>query len=114
VRNEIGSDVGITSDSEVEAPSAVNTGLPDITGICAAYTFVRYLFLRGSEFLKKVKAYAARKNIPFRFSQTHGKGSHGTILLGARATILKDRKKELPTGLVIGMLRQRGIEKDEF
>jgi hypothetical protein len=61
-----------------------------------------------------VKAYAGRKNISFSFAPAHGKCSHGTIRLGAKVTTLKDRKKELPTGLVVAMLRQLGIEKDEF
>ncbi len=38
-----------------------------------------------------------------RFVGSHGKGSHGTLYYGSTFATLKDRNKELGTGLVAAM-----------
>jgi mRNA interferase HicA len=50
---------------------------------------------KGSEFLRKVKAAAKRKKLAYRWNPERGAGSHGTLYLGDRHTIVKDLKKEL-------------------
>jgi mRNA interferase HicA len=49
-----------------------------------------------------------------RFVTRRGKGSHGTLYLGDRKTIVKDRKKELSRGLVADMLRQLGLDPTDL
>ncbi|OQY11582.1 MAG: hypothetical protein B6I31_04685 [Desulfobacteraceae bacterium 4572_19] len=49
-----------------------------------------------------------------RFETKRGKGSHGTLYVGNKKTILKDRKKEIGTGLLNKILKTLGINKDDF
>jgi mRNA interferase HicA len=49
--------------------------------------------MRGGEFLRKVKAIAKRKKLTCRWSPERGVGSHGTLYLGERFTVVKDLKK---------------------
>jgi mRNA interferase HicA len=43
-----------------------------------------------------------------------GKGSHGTVYLGSKGTILKDRTKEIGLGLLSKMFDHLGVDKMEF
>jgi len=43
-----------------------------------------------------------------------GSGSHGTLYLGDRFTVVKDLKKELGPGLLSDLLKQPGIGKEDF
>ena len=45
---------------------------------------------------------------------SEGAGSHGTLYAGERRTTVKDRKKEIGTGLLAKMLTDLGIDKDDF
>jgi len=49
-----------------------------------------------------------------RFDKHHGKGSHGTLYYGARKTTVKDRKREIGTGLLDAMLKQLGLTKKDL
>lgn len=51
--------------------------------------------VKGSEFLRKRKVVARRKKVTFRWVPERGSGSHGTLYIGDRFTIVKDLKKEL-------------------
>ena len=57
---------------------------------------------------------ARRKKLPFRWTAERGLGSHGTLYVGARFTVVKDLKKELGPGLLADMLKQLGIRKEEL
>lgn len=70
--------------------------------------------LKGSEFLRKVKTFARRKKLTFRWVPERGSGSHGTLYVGAGITIVKDLKKELGPGLLSDMLKQLGIRKEDL
>ena len=70
--------------------------------------------VRGSEFLRKVRAFARRKQLPLRWVAERGSGSHGTLYLGDRRTVVKDLKKELGPGLLSDMLKQLGIRKEDL
>ncbi len=48
------------------------------------------------------------------FEKRHGKGSHGTLRYGNCKTILKDRKKEIGPGLLVVMLKQLGLNRDDI
>ena len=70
--------------------------------------------MRGYDFIDCVKKLAKRRGIEFRFDPTRGKGSHGTIWLGSRFTVLPDARKELKKGTVAGMCRQLGIKPQDL
>ena len=70
--------------------------------------------VKGAEFLRRAKAVAERKNLSYRWRPERGMGSHGTLYLGARFTVVKDLKKEIGPGLLSAMCRQLGIRKEDF
>jgi predicted RNA binding protein YcfA (HicA-like mRNA interferase family) len=70
--------------------------------------------VKGSEFLRKAKAVARRRKIALRWVAERGVGSHGTLYMGARHTVVKDLKKELGPGLLADMCRQLGIRKEDL
>jgi len=61
--------------------------------------------VKGSEFLRKVKAVARRKKLAYRWVPERGSGSHGTLYFGDRLTVVKDLKKELGPGLLCDMCK---------
>jgi mRNA interferase HicA len=69
--------------------------------------------VKGSEFLRKMKAIARRKKLTYRWVPERGSGSHGTLYVGNRLTIVKDLKKELGPGLLSDMYKQLGIPKED-
>ncbi len=71
-------------------------------------------YVRGGEFLRKVKAIARRNKLAYRWVPERGSGSHGTLYLGNRFTIVKDLKKELGPGLLSDMIKQLGIRKEDL
>jgi predicted RNA binding protein YcfA (HicA-like mRNA interferase family) len=70
--------------------------------------------VKGSEFLRKVKAVGRRNKLTYRWVPERGSGSHGTVYVGAKFTVVKDLKKELGPGLLSDMLKQIGIRKEDF
>ena len=54
------------------------------------------------------------RGIAVRIGHKRGKGSHSTLYFGERKTILKDRRKEISPGLLSRMIRQLGLERDDF
>ncbi len=69
--------------------------------------------VKGSEFLRKVKAVARRNKLGYRWVPERGSGSHGTLYLGDRFTVVKDLKKELGPGLLFDMYKQLGIRQED-
>src|ERR1035441_5906742 len=51
--------------------------------------------VKGSHFLRKVKAVARRNKLMYRWVAERGSGSHGTLYIGSRFTVVKDLKKEI-------------------
>lgn len=51
-----------------------------------------HLTMKGSEFLRKLRYYARVHGVPRRFVPERGKGSHGTIYLGDRRTVIRNLK----------------------
>jgi mRNA interferase HicA len=70
--------------------------------------------VKGSEFLRRAKAVARRENLSYQWTPERGMGSHGTLYLGARFTVVKDLKKEIGPGLLSAMCKQLGIRKEDF
>ena len=61
-----------------------------------------------------MRVVAKRKQLTFRWVPERGSGSHGTLYLGDRFTIVKDLKKELGPGLLSDMVKQLGIRKEDL
>jgi predicted RNA binding protein YcfA (HicA-like mRNA interferase family) len=66
--------------------------------------------VNGAELLRKLAALAKEDGVSVRLDETHGKGSHATLLYGANRTTLKDRRKEIGRGLLRKMLKDLGID----
>ena len=71
-------------------------------------------WVKGSEFLRKVKLVARRRKLAYLWAPERGSGSHGTLYLGDRLTIVKDLKKELSPGLLSDMCQQLGIRRKDL
>ncbi|NDJ11435.1 MAG: type II toxin-antitoxin system HicA family toxin [Acidobacteriia bacterium] len=70
--------------------------------------------MKGSEFLRRVKVLSKRKAVVVQWNAERGSGSHGTLYLGSRFTIVKDLTKEIGPGLLSAMCKQLGIRKEEL
>lgn len=71
--------------------------------------------MTGTQFIKRVRQWAKDKDLARpEFIAKKGRGSHGTLFVGARETTVKDRKKEIGKGLLNKMLADLGIDKNEF
>jgi mRNA interferase HicA len=70
--------------------------------------------MNGAEFIRKIKAAARLRGTACSFDSMRGKGSHGTLSVGNRFTIVKDRKKELGPELLASMLADLGLEKGDL
>lgn len=70
--------------------------------------------MNGNELLKKLRNVARDRGLAIEVVETHGKGSHARLQLGARFTTIKDRKKEIGPGLLASMLRDLGLTKDDI
>ena len=69
--------------------------------------------MNGNELLRKLNRLGTRRGIPVRIDKERGKGSHATVYIGDRFTVIKDRRKEIGPGLLHSMLRQLGMtERD--
>ena len=68
--------------------------------------------MNGREFIRRAKRYARKTGKEYHFDQSQGKGSHGTLYIGTRrATVMRD---ELKSGTFRNMLKQLGINKEDF
>jgi len=70
--------------------------------------------VKGSEFLRRLRSLARRERLAYRWRPERGVGSHGTVYLGNRFTVVKDPKKELGPGLLSDMCKQLGIRKEDL
>ncbi len=70
--------------------------------------------MKGSEFLRRLKALATRRSVELRYAAAAGKGSHGTVYYGSAFTQLKDLKKEIGKGLLHKMCRDLGVDPREL
>lgn len=70
--------------------------------------------MNGHEFWKRLKRYGHRNGQIVWFDPVQGHGSHGMVHFGERKTVLKDRTKEIGTGLLRKMLKDLGIDPKDF
>jgi len=70
--------------------------------------------MKGNDFIRKVRAIAKAKGLVMRIDKKRGKGSHQTLYLGDKKTVIRNPKDELKTGTYRAMLTQLGIDKTDF
>ena len=70
--------------------------------------------MTGREFVKKVSEIGRQRGIPVRVDSKRGKGSHVTLYYGNRKTVMKDRRKVIGAGLLTSMIRQPGLDREDF
>ena len=70
--------------------------------------------MKGAEFVRRIRKLGRPNGVVVRFVAARGRGSHGMLYYSNSRTVVKDRKKELPTGLRRAMLDQLGLPKDLF
>ncbi|MDE0690642.1 MAG: type II toxin-antitoxin system HicA family toxin [Gammaproteobacteria bacterium] len=70
--------------------------------------------MRGREFIERVSEIGHQQGVPVRVDTKRGKGSHITVYYGARKTVVKDHRKEIPVGLLSTMIRQLGLDRSDF
>jgi mRNA interferase HicA len=70
--------------------------------------------MTGTEFIRRVKTFGHKNDIPVLFIARRGKGSHGTLFYGSRFTIVRNPKDELKKGTLHGMLDQLGLSLNDL
>ena len=70
--------------------------------------------MTGRQFITRVRRWARPRDLVVRFVASQAPGSHGTLYVGARRTTVKDRRKEIGTGLLRKMLADLRIDQDQF
>lgn len=70
--------------------------------------------MTGREFVDRVFDLATARDIEVRVDTKRGKGSHLTLYYGDRKTIVKDRRKEIGRSLLAAMIRQLGLDPNDF
>ena len=68
--------------------------------------------MNGREFTRRARRYARRTGQRFYLNTKRGKGSHVTLRIGERRTVVK--YGEIQRGMLFSMLRQLGIDRKEF
>ncbi len=68
--------------------------------------------MNGREFVRRARRYARKTGKEIRFDRRRGKGSHGTLYLGNRHTMVKHG--EISKGVLATMLKHLGIDRKEF
>jgi len=70
-----------------------------------------YNITTGNEFIKRIQRLAKLRGVESHVDQKRGKGSHVTLYLGDKFTIVRNPKDELKTGTLNAMLKQLGLTK---
>ncbi len=70
--------------------------------------------MNGNELIRKMRRLARRQGVSVVHERAKGKGSHGRLYYGSRFTTIKDPRKEIGIGLRDKMLRDLGIDRDDF
>jgi len=68
----------------------------------------------GNELLRKLNRLGRARGVQVRIDEERGKGSHATVYVGERFTVVKDRRKEIGPGLLHSMLRQLGLTESDL
>jgi len=66
--------------------------------------------MKRDKLLSRLRRHARKKGLAFNVVRSRGKGSHVTVTLGTRRTIVKDG--ELKPGYIALIVRQLGLKGD--
>ena len=67
---------------------------------------VKIIPMNGQQFIRRDRRYARNNGLAFDFDPDHGKGSHGTLHIGRRQTVVQHG--EIPLGTFMNMLKDLG------
>ena len=70
--------------------------------------------MNGSELIKILKKLGKERSLAVRIDRKRGKGSHFTLYLGDKRSIMKDRTKEIGPGLLKKILANLGLTKEDI
>lgn len=70
--------------------------------------------MRGADFLRRVRRIAREQGWQFEWHADQGKGSHGTLYVNGKLTVLRHVRDEIKPGTLRAMLRQLDIAPDMF
>jgi mRNA interferase HicA len=70
--------------------------------------------MNGRQFIRKIRKLGRTRQVEVRVVKSRGKGSHVVLYYGSRFTTVKDRKKDLSTGLLAAMLEQLGLGREDL
>ncbi len=68
--------------------------------------------MNREQFLRRVRRYARRNGLEYRFEPRRGKGSHGKLTVGEYSAIVPD--KEIRPGLFAAILSDLNIPRRDF
>lgn len=68
--------------------------------------------MNGGEFVRRVRKLARKRGVFVRVDTKRGKGAHQTLHYGRRHTVVKSG--EISKGLLLAMLRQLGLDPEDF
>ena len=71
-------------------------------------------FVRGNEFIRRMRKRARARGVAFAWLPELGKGSHGVLIFGDRRTVVRNPRDELKTGTLHAMLKQLGLSLDDL
>lgn len=70
--------------------------------------------MNGSELIKILRKLGKQKGLTVRIDKKRGRGSHFTLYFGDNRTIMKDRTKEIGSGLLKKLLDNLGLSRDDI
>jgi mRNA interferase HicA len=70
--------------------------------------------MNGSELIKILRKLGKQRGLTVRIDKKRGRGSHFTIYFGDNRTIMKDRTKEIGSGLLKKLLDNLGLSRDDI
>ena len=68
----------------------------------------------GREFIERVTGLGREHCVEVLLDTERGKGSHILLYYGNRVTVVKNLRKELGPGLLTSMIRQLGLQRNDF
>jgi mRNA interferase HicA len=70
--------------------------------------------MNGSELIKILRKLGKQRGLTVRIDKKRGRGSHFTLYFGDNRTIMKDRTKEIGSGLLKKLLDNLGLSRDDI
>lgn len=83
---------------------------------CFQDKYVLYMvyLMNGSELIKILRKLGKQRGLTVRIDKKRGRGSHFTLYFGDNRTIMKDRTKEIGSGLLKKLLDNLGLSRDDI